>query len=387
VVATLNPGLSMRNQDEGIVAPRAGSSSSPGVNLPRSGTHSGMSELPGMWSGPAMATGAGQWTGPGMTTNAGQARIPTRAASEPSGETSAPASGREPRAVTPLPIAPAIHGEASAPDSASLQLNPPRTALGMFGWLVLGALLFGGVGALVYVALGERGERQSQVKTNATDIQDDNARDTPPDPVPSKGSAAPVPAPEKAVTVDAGVESGSAAPEQGSAAEPDKTPDKTNQKTPTGGPVKKTVKPPTGKKNPVVAVADEKDPKALIKQGTALEQAGEWQQARGVWMKLEKLKGYQAEAIYKQAFAAFSGQDTDAAVQLAMRAASLPGGWKTKSKFLYGDALYRQRAYDRAKDIFIGLWKQTSGDDKATAQKKVAACNQKLGKPDADGLL
>jgi hypothetical protein len=28
----------------------------------------------------------------------------------------------------------------------------------------------------------------------------------------------------------------------------------------------------------------------------------------------------------------------------------------------------------------------TAGDDKATAQKKVAACNQRLGKPDGDGL-
>ncbi|MBL0216145.1 MAG: hypothetical protein IPQ07_19960 [Myxococcales bacterium] len=105
-----------------------------------------------------------------------------------------------------------------------------------------------------------------------------------------------------------------------------------------------------------------------------------------MYMKLEKIKGYQAQAIYKQAWAAFSGQDTDEAVRLAARAAAMPGTQKTEAKFLYGDALYRQGAYDRAKDIYIGLYKQTAGDDKAKAQRKVAACNQKLNKSDGDGL-
>ena len=393
VVATLNPGLSMRNQDEGIVTPRAATSSSPGVGLPRAGTHSGMSELPGMWSGPAMATGAGPWTGPGMTTNPGQSRPALRATSEPPGGNEAPGSGTgQARAQTPVPVRAASIGDSSNPQvqSASMSFAPQRSALGMFGWLLLGAILFGGVGALVYVALGERGERPSQVKTNAVDTnaQDGSNTNVLPEIGSNDGSSVVAP-PQKQLVVDAGGgsdDTGSAA-EIGSGVGPDKTPEKTPDKAnPKNPPNKKIPKPPGTKKNPAVAVIDDKDPKALLKQGTALEQAGEWQQARGVWMKLEKLKGYQAEGLYKQAFAAFSGQETDAAVQLAMRAASLPGGWKTKSKFLYGDALYRQRAYDRAKDIFIGLWKQTSGDDKATAQKKVAACNQKLGKPDGDGL-
>ncbi len=388
VVATLNPGLSMRNQDEGIVVPRAGTSS-PGGNLPRQGTHSGMSELPGMWSGPSMATGGGQWTGPGMTTNAGQSRPAARATSEPSGGSEAVGvSTGSQRALTPVPVARAASiNDASnpQPQSASMSYAPKRSALGMFGWLLLGAILFGGVGALVYVALGERGERSSQVKTNAVDTnpQDNALPEIGNDP----GSAAVV---QPTDAVDAGSDNGSAndtgsnTPDKTPDKAIDKTPDKANPKNPAG--TKKNPKTPVTKKTPVVAVADERDPKSLLKSGAALEQAGEWQQARGVWMKLEKIKGYQAEGLYKQAWAAFSGQDTDAAVQLAMRAASLPGAWKTKSKFLYGDALYRQRAYDRAKDIFIGLWKQTAGDDKATAQKKVAACNQKLGKPDGDGL-
>ncbi|MBL0216144.1 MAG: hypothetical protein IPQ07_19955 [Myxococcales bacterium] len=155
VVATLNPGLSMRNTDEGIVSSRL-ATSSPGVSLPRLSTHSGMSELGGMWSGPAMATGAGQ-------------RI-ARAASEPTSvnEPVTNGSGQQ-RALTPVPVRAASMNEASPSQhpSGSMSLAPKRSALGMFGWLLLGAILFGGVGALVYVALGERGQRQS---TKAGDL-------------------------------------------------------------------------------------------------------------------------------------------------------------------------------------------------------------------------
>ncbi len=369
VVATLNPGLSMRNTDEGIL-PRAQSSSS-GISLGRSNTHNGMAELPGLWSGPALATGGGQQ------------RI-VRAQSEPrsSGGTSSnpdlqaaldaanSATGQQP-ALTPVPLrAPSANEASSTPSSGSMPFAPKRSALGMFGWLLLGAILFGGVGALVYVALGERGERQP-VKTNAVEEQ-------PPSAPEHDGSAVAPPGSGSDTGSNAAVKN----PETGSDGSGSAAPDKATPKNP-----RKLPKAPAVKKPTVVAIADEKDPKALLKQGEALEAAGEWQQARGIWMKLEKIKGYAPQAVYKQAWAAFSGQDTDDAVRLAARAASMPGAQKTKAKFLYGDALYRQGAFDRAKDIYIGLYKQTANDEKATAQKKVAACNRMLKKTESDGLL
>ncbi len=381
VVATLNPGLSMRNTDEGIL-PRAQTSST-GLSLGRANTHG---EMQGMWSGPAMATGGGNQ------------RV-ARAQSEPrsnGGTSSNPdlqaaldainnTTGQQ-RALTPVPVRATSHNDGTlAPSSGSMPYAPKRSALGMFGWLLLGAILFGGVGALVYVALGERGERQPakgiDPQGSGSDVQPTNGPEhvgsavAPPQNGSDTGGGS-----DAVKSIDNGSGgAGSTVPDK----TPDKTPDKANPKNSKTTPIKKT--PP--KKPPVVAVADEKDPKALIKQGEALETAGEWQQARGIWMKLEKIKGYGAQAVYKQAWAAFSGQDTDDAVRLAARAASMPGGQKTKAKFLYGDALYRQGAYDRAKDIYIGLYKQTVGDEKATAQKKVAACNRMLKKPESDGLL
>jgi serine/threonine protein kinase len=389
VVATLNPGLSMRNTDEGIVAPRGGSTV--GISLPRSATHSGMSELPGMWSGPAMSTGTSQ-------------RQP-RAATDPaigvgsdpglSGQLAAAAASL--RSPTPAPVRAGSMGDSSNPaaqfpTSGSLSLAPKRSALGMLGWLLLGAILFGGVGALVYVALGERGERQPQNqvappsdKTDSNELDPTtklNGSDSDPNVVavqPGAGTGTDGKGPETPVRTGSGSNTGDTdmtLPDKGT------PPDKGTGKRPPKG-----ATPP--KKQPVVAVAvNEKDPKALLKQGEAFETAGEWEQARGVWAKLEKIKGYGPNAVYRQAWAAFSGQNTEDAVRLAARAASMspPGAQKTKAKFLYGDALYRQGAYDRAKDVYISLWKQSSGDDKATAQKKVAACNRALKKPESDGL-
>jgi tetratricopeptide (TPR) repeat protein len=352
-----------------------------------------MSELPGMWSGPAMATG-----------QAMRQPQPPRSTSEPAiGATGsdpglsgalAAAAAAVSRAPTPVPArAPSISDssnqqQAQFPSSASLAQMPRRSALGMFGWLLLGAILFGGVGALVYVALGERGERQPPQNNQQQQQQQVT---------PGSGSDVDTMQPDKAIGSDGsaavvappnGSNTGSDTTQQGSNDDVPAPPDKTNPpKLPTKD---NTKRPPKGGqvKKPVVAAIDEKDPKQLIKQGEQLEANGEWDQARGVWTKLEKIKGYQPNAVYRQAWAAFSGQNTEDAVRLAAKAASIspPGAQKTKAKFLYGDALYRQGAYDRAKDVYISLWKQSAGDDKATAQKKIAACNRALKKPESDGL-
>src|SRR5262245_42133582 len=57
VVATLNPGLSMRAMDDGVVV-RAPAAASPAVGVQRAGT-SGLNEMPVSWSGPHMITATG----------------------------------------------------------------------------------------------------------------------------------------------------------------------------------------------------------------------------------------------------------------------------------------------------------------------------------------
>ncbi|MBL9012974.1 MAG: serine/threonine protein kinase, partial [Myxococcales bacterium] len=136
VVATLNPGLSMRNTDEGIL-PRA-AASTPAIAIPRSSTHSGLSEMPGMWSGPAMATGTGT---PRPAARAVSEPGITASGSDPgiSGQLAAAAAAVSvSRAPTPVPTRAQSVGDSNqtVPPSQSEQL-PKRSALGMFGWLLL----------------------------------------------------------------------------------------------------------------------------------------------------------------------------------------------------------------------------------------------------------
>ncbi|HEX8112609.1 MAG TPA: serine/threonine-protein kinase, partial [Kofleriaceae bacterium] len=169
VVATLNPGLSMRTFDDAVVVARA-QTSSPG-GLPRPGTHSGMSELPGMWSGPVMATGqsalmARQATDPGVAGYLGPGQGPAASGSFP-------AQGIPLRAQSsPSLIQPAVTISPAVSDPG-LPAAPPmvvvhRSALGVLGWIVLAAVLFGGVGSLLYIAIGERNAvRASQAAARA----------------------------------------------------------------------------------------------------------------------------------------------------------------------------------------------------------------------------
>ena len=346
VVATLNPGLSMRNMDDGMVVPRA-SSSAPAVALPRAVTHPGVGE-------------GGRTTG----------QIAAIRASNPE-----PRPSSQIRAQTPAPIRAASLSEAMTPASGSMSL-PRRSGAAVFGWLLLAAVLFGGVGTLVYVAVGERGQR-------AASKAEDVAAKAVAAPDVTKGSDEAKGSDQRATTPPTDRDAGGPA-ESGSGgsgvADAISGSDSSVAKQPNKRPPKAT--PP--KKQ--VAIVEEKDPKALIKQGKALEKSGDWEQARGVYQKLEKFKAYQGQAVYMQAWAAFVANDTDDAVQLSMRAANLPGAQKTDAKFLYGDALYRQGEYTRSKDIFVGLYKMLSGDAKATAQRKIAACNKMLKLPDGAGI-
>ncbi|HEY0989549.1 MAG TPA: serine/threonine-protein kinase, partial [Kofleriaceae bacterium] len=150
VVATLNPGLSMRQFDDAVVVSRA-QTGSPPVGLARAGSHSGMTELPAMWSGPTVATGQNQLLvrqqsePAAMQPGQSHGSIPIRAQSSPA-MIGPPMNG------PPMAAAMSDPGLAAAPPIAVLQ----RSWISVFGWLVLAAVLFGGVGTLVFLALGER---------------------------------------------------------------------------------------------------------------------------------------------------------------------------------------------------------------------------------------
>jgi serine/threonine protein kinase len=357
VVATLNAGLSVRTLDDGAVVARA-ATSAPAIGLPRSGTVSGHTEMPNMTSSPSSPASSGQFA---------------RSHSEPT-----------PRAQSSGPNAMAMGAAASMPNAAPAHgsftdlSGPPviikRSAAGALGWLLLGALLFGGIGAIIYVAMGERGERgerpaiQPAAGTAHDAVQPVEPQPQPPPlpkmkmkPADGSGSSA-----VKAVIDD----------KQPQQQNDDKTAPKNTGKKPApkGGPPAKKI-----------ATADEKDPKALIKLGQSLEKQGEFEQARGVYMKLGKIKGHGAQALYMQAWAAFQASDNHAAEQLAKQAIEANVGNKTQAMFLFADAVFRQGDYARAKKLYLSLYGKATGEQKATALKKIAACNKQLKLPEGDG--
>jgi len=362
VVATLNPGLSMRNLEDGIVVPRAASSSPLAVQ--RASSHSGQLMLPaeGVFSGPTVITG--------------QNMLQVRPASEPV----AASSGR-------LPVQPAQPVPVSAPQVQVqvIELPPPapyetpslkRSGVGVFGWLLLAAILFGGIGALLYVALGERGERAPSKLDEASPpparvgaVEPELPVQRPVEPRPGGGDIKVDPP-----AAGSGSGNGSGDPAGDDPDRGDKVKVDPGKKSPRGAGRR-----PTG--------VDERDPKALLKQGKQYEKSNDWEAARTTYQKLEKIKGQAGLALYLQAWVAIHMNDTDAAIRLATASAAIPGAHKTDAKFLYGDALYKQGEYKRAKDIYIGLRKTLTGEAKATATRKIAAANKMLKLPESDGIV
>ena len=199
-------------------------------------------------------------------------------------------------------------------------------------------------------------------------------------------------APGDGTTVD-GSGAGSGGPTKAGATDPDEARDpqdptadpalKTKAGTPNGTTTKK---PPVKTPPKKLAAADEKDPKALLKHGQALEKAGEWEQARLVYQKLEKIKGTRGPPCTSRRGPRSRRTTPMTRSGSRRKAANLPGAQKTDAMFLYGDALFRQGEFTRAKDVFLGLYRRLQGDAKATAQRKVAACNRNLKLPESDGL-
>jgi len=364
VVATLNPGLSMRTMDDGMVVPRP-QTSSPVMQLPRAVTHNGMTEMPGLWSGPTSVTGQTQQMSP-------------RAISEPvaAAATAAADSLR-------MDVRAPSFGDTSQGSSAPAS----RSAVAVLGWLLLATILFGGVGALLYVALGERGERAPMNKLDTVTQPPQSSNTVAPlgdVPAGSANAGAKLPDPPQSITPGPGsaamVGSGST-PDKGSAAD-------VKLKLDENSPQATVKKPPiSNKTTKKLTAAEERDPKALMKHAKAFERTGDWEQAREVYQKLERLKGYGAQAVYLQAWAAFQANDTLATIELARKAAAQQtGAAKVQSTLLYGDALFRKAEYERAKSIYTGLRKGAGGELKATLAKKIVSCNKHLKVRDTDGI-
>ncbi|HMG24906.1 MAG TPA: protein kinase, partial [Kofleriaceae bacterium] len=305
VVATLNPGLSMRTFDDAVVVARA-QTASPPVGMTRPGTHSGLSELPAMWSGPAMSTN--------------QHALMARQGSEPAGASypghSAPLRAQSsPSLLMPAASAPALQ-PGMAPPSASESGLPaapaivvaPRSALSVLGWIMLATVLFGGVGSLLYIALGERaakraGEAAALTVGSARVIDGKAALAAPAGSDSDTAPAAPAPRPAHGDTAAGSAVPPAAGSNALAAGSNASDPVETLRKPDDKGRRRPAQRPPAQRRP--VAAAEDKDPKAAValsKQAKALDDAGKWDEARAAYQRLEKFKGYRGESMYGQAW-------------------------------------------------------------------------------------
>src|SRR4029077_5491491 len=127
----------MRTFDDAVVVARA-QTSSPAIGMPRPGTHSGMSELPAMWSGPARSTNQNALMARQAAESGGAGYLGPVG---PAASGSFPAQGiqlRAPSSASPIPPAVLVPGLSDP----GLPAAPPmvvvrRSALGVLGWIVL----------------------------------------------------------------------------------------------------------------------------------------------------------------------------------------------------------------------------------------------------------
>ena len=362
VVATLNAGLSNRSLDDGMVVPRAQTSS---PNALRHVTSSGVMDVPAYshQSGPASLYAGGYGTG--------QMTALARAQSEPSFATSTDPQNRlmaPPQARTP---------SESFADMPS-EVVPNIKGSGIFGWLLLAVVLFGGVGALLYVALGERGGERIQTNLeDATNPGSDDIKSPVNDPGKKDKKHKPDKKPDKSDKTDKTDRNDKTDATKGSD-------DTTTGAAPDKSDGKKTAKKPDPKQKTVAIVepnskAEDAEVKDLMAQGKALEKKNEWTKVRAVYEKLERMKGQAGRGLYLQAWTAFQSQDMPRAIELLQRAILLEGGHVTQAKTLYADALYKTKEYKRAWDIYTRLRRETSSKDlKAELAKKITAANKNI---------
>jgi eukaryotic-like serine/threonine-protein kinase len=384
VVASLNPGLSTRNLDTGIVA-SARSATAADFWETRSGVSRAMYN-----SGPIATPAAGSSPSHRLPSESGLVVSPDGRASSPN---------QFGRAATPVPTtrAPSVP---SAPQAEVMEAEVPALRKSGLGWLIVLLLVLGGGGAAAYFLFLQKdapvansaGEGDGEPGTEPQVAGDPGAGSaaTKPDPDPDPkagsgevgaGSGDPTPDPTAAGSGDGNGSDAAKGPEDG--------PDKGVTKPPPKGTPKGTPK-PGGKKTPAVKLSGDETPKQISEAAKKAESSGDWDLARALYTKLEKSKGYQypGYARYKQAWAAFQANDTMGALTLAESALRMPGNHKLEAKLLFADALFKQGQYERAKDLYVGLRKQVATPDKrAQLAKKIASCNQKLKLPERDGII
>jgi serine/threonine protein kinase len=362
LVASMNPGLSVRMFDGAVVG-----RSSPSINL--SGLAAGIAPTQHQTppSNPMIALAA--------TAGLGQVAMGAGgglALTSP-GFTARPSLG--PAGMLNAPANIAFDTEFSDATAMVQPLGSVKVSggSGMFGWLLLAAALFGGVGVVLYVALGER-HGMSARESAAADAAALAGSAAPPDAatpmltVPSDaGAHAPPPA-------DAGVPEDNHGEAHG---EPEVREPNSNGSGASTRPDRiKPDRPDKPEGRPTAGVPrTEKEASALLVEARSAASALRWPEARDAFGRIAQGKFYRGQGLLGQAKVAWETKDVDGAITLADQA--LAAGAGDAARVLLGHAYYKKADFARALSYYDAVLKHNPND--AEAKRSAELVRAKLG--------
>ncbi|MBP9088928.1 MAG: serine/threonine protein kinase, partial [Kofleriaceae bacterium] len=229
-----------------------------------------------------------------------------------------------------------------------------------FGSVLMAILLVGGAGALAFVAVGEWKARR-HVATTPAPIQMTSQVVGAVGPAPvqvSKGSGSAAEAPQKLGSNASGTAPielvAPATPEKPDKVGPDKN-ERTARPKPIGD----------GKKM---------SGKELVAELERLSGAAKMDEAEKVFDELRKVRGYKGIASYTYAYGLFQNKNYAGAARYAKTAAN-EGFDKPRSMELEGDAYLRLNEFDKAKGLYLIVWRTADTATKTTLRTKVNKCN------------
>jgi eukaryotic-like serine/threonine-protein kinase len=355
LVAQLNPGLSVRSvDDEGAVAP-GGKSPSPGRGVPLA---SG-SNPPGVGAmdHAAAAALAGRAGAPATTGMASAASLTTSGSF---------ASLRASRG----DVVPGWDDLAADSAAADHELTDRRSGASVLGWLFLAALIFGGVGVVLYVALGERGEAATGAAGSAGarpgDTTDEGAGPgTAVDTGTKPNEDAPVPPKEVGTKKDD---------------RRDDRKDRDDRKAKDDRKDKAQARPdpapPPAAPSDVPTTAE--GARALLGEADRLLKAHDWDSALDAYSRLARSSYLKRDAYLGQAYASWQLNRVDKTIEFAQKAVKAGAG--VDARKMLGHAFFKKGNYRQALAYYKEIL-EVNPKDKEVLEAVVEAEKRLGGKP------
>jgi serine/threonine protein kinase len=251
---------------------------------------------------------------------------------------------------------------------ATVSIAPPRSSIGLFGWIVLVALVFTGIGVVLFVATGERGGRGAGASEGAASFTAPAQPEQP----------AAQPAVEPAEPPDEAPPAADAPPDQPD--EHSETPapaaDRDHKKPAArrdrkSGSDRKPVRVDSGG-----APRNRAEAKELLKRAGKHKARIEWAEAKALYQRVASGRHLRARGYLGLAKVSFETKNTDDAIKYAKKA--LSAGARTDAWMILGHAYVKRGDYTEALGYYQKVLAREPGNEEA--QGGAALARKKLGR-------